>query len=159
MATDVNPARENIFIEETDRNSSISERYSQKVAGSINFINDKQHLKHSFHLNGSYTLGVGSTGPDGYFPCYNDMEISGFYYSVITPGASGSSIVDVHLIDADGADREFNPAGDVGNDPGSATPTYSMTQTELILISGQTISASGSSNNAFEGTVREFNNP
>jgi len=98
---DVSPARENILTQETDYNSSVSERFFQKVGGSINFINDRQTQYHTWKLNGPYSNGVGSEIDQVISYPFN-FEISGFIYYNDVTGGTGSTIVDVLEYDNDG---------------------------------------------------------
>ena len=100
----VNDSRNIIQIEDVQFRSSVSEAVGTKLAGTLNFISNRQNDKHSWHLNGPYRLGVGSTGTDGVFPCLFNMAITGFSYYSGESGTSGTTTVDVHLLDGDGVD-------------------------------------------------------
>ena len=103
--TDIAVARRNVTVEETQYRASLSEATFNKFGGAVNFINKRQNDKHSWNLNGSYKLGEGSTGTDGVFPCLFDMAITGFaYYNNVT-GTSGSTVIDIHYMEADGTDN------------------------------------------------------
>ena len=54
MATDVTPARKNVYIEESDFQSPLSEAYGQKVAGSINFLNNYQNKAFDYKFLGNF---------------------------------------------------------------------------------------------------------
>lgn len=103
MAT-ITPARKNITVEETRYRASISEATMNKFGGAVNFVNERQNDKHAWHLNGPYSLGVGSTGPDGIFPCLFNMEIVGFAYFNGKTGSSGTTTIDIRKLDGAGVD-------------------------------------------------------
>lgn len=105
MATDVTPARENIFIEESDFQSPLSEAYGQKVGGSINFINNFQYDKHSWHLNGDLTGIQTFTNFDGVFPFLFNAEIVGFWYYIGTVGSSGNLTIDIDWLSSGGTNN------------------------------------------------------
>ena len=96
------------FIDEKDVQfrQSISEAVGSKLAGSINFINNRQSDTHSWHLNGNYSLGVGSTGSDGIISFTNDVEIVGFY-AYWSGGSSlvGTTEINIFEIDPDGTNQ------------------------------------------------------
>lgn len=98
-------ARKDIELEDVAFRSSISEAVGNKIGASINFINRRQYDKHSWNLNGSYALGVGSTGPDGVFTFLFDVEVVGFSYYAGTIGNTGQTIVDIHWISSGTTDE------------------------------------------------------
>ena len=102
--TDISEARKNVTIEETQYRASVSEATMNKLGASVNFVNKRQNDKHSWHLNGPYRLGVGSTGPDGTFPCLFDMAITGFAYYSGQSGSAGSTTIDIHKLSGAGVD-------------------------------------------------------
>lgn len=102
---DVADLKKNIQVESVQYRSSISESTGFALAGSINFINNRQYDKHSFNLNLDYSQFSLSQLGDGIFPIQENMEIVGYaLYSGIS-GTSGTTTVDLRLIDTDGTDN------------------------------------------------------
>ena len=102
---ELNPQRINIFEEETNRRSSLSEALFSRVGASINFINQKQYDSHAFHFNGDYGEGVlVSPGLDGIFPILFDMEIVGITMWNRMAGTSG--VTEIDLIKFSGSGNE-----------------------------------------------------
>ena len=101
---DINDARRNIDIRDVQFRSSVSENVGNKLGASINFINNRQNDTHVWNLNGPYRLGVGSQGPDGVFSCLFNMAITGFSYTSGESGTSGTTTIDIRLLDGDGVD-------------------------------------------------------
>ena len=101
----VTPARKNIEINDVAFRSSISEAVGNKISAFINFINSFQYDKHSWNLNGPYSLGVGSTGTDGVFTFLFNVEVVGFSYYAGVIGNSGTTTVDVHWISGGDTDE------------------------------------------------------
>ena len=99
------PSKSNITVEESSYRSAISESTITKFGASLNFVNDRQFDKHSWHLNGVYDTSVLIAGPDGVYPCLSDMELTGFaYYSEVT-GTSGQTIFDVKKLNPNGVNQ------------------------------------------------------
>lgn len=95
MADKVGEARADIYLLEVMRKASISEATAQKIAGAINFINNRQYDTHQFNFNGLYKLGVGVVGADGYLPVLFDMEITGI--SMVNRLSGTSSYTEIDL--------------------------------------------------------------
>jgi hypothetical protein len=102
--TAITDARAFIQDEDVKFRASVSEAVGNKLGGSINFINNRQNDTHSWNLNGPYKRGEGSQGTDGYFHCIFDMEITGFAYTSTKSGTSGTTSIDIHLLDGAGGD-------------------------------------------------------
>ena len=100
----ISDARANIQEQDVQFRSSVSEAVGNKLGGSINFINNRQNDKHSWNLNGPYSLGTGSIGVDGVFPCLFDMAITGFAYYNNETGGVGTTTIDIHRLDPFGTD-------------------------------------------------------
>lgn len=98
-------ARSDIELEDVKFRASISEAVGNKMGASINFINRKQYDKHSWNLNGPYSLGVGSTGTDGVYTFLFDAEIVGFSYFNGTTGTSGTTTIDITYLDVAQVDQ------------------------------------------------------
>ena len=92
---ELNPQRINIFEEETNRRSSLSEALFSRVGASINFINQRQYDTHAFHFNRLYAKGAGVVGRDGVFPVLFDMEIIGMTMWNRRSGSVGTTELDV----------------------------------------------------------------
>lgn len=98
MATDVVPSRQNLFVEETNRNTSWSERLAQKNAGSINFINDFQYTEKTWNLNGNAAIFTTLTGIDGIYIAPFNLTIVGMQIYGTQWGTSGSTTIDFHKL-------------------------------------------------------------
>lgn len=97
--TDVADAKSNIQIQDVQYKSSVSEAVGNKIAASINFVNNRQYDTHSFNLNGRYKLGESVLGADGIFPCLFDMEIVGVTMFNRVAGTSGTTELDIQWLD------------------------------------------------------------
>ena len=102
MPSEITPAKNNIFVEETDFKSAISEQLLQKLGGSINFINDKQFSVFDFRFLGN--LRPIATGEDGAYIAINNFEIVGIAFRCRDCGSSGVTEIDLHKIGTDGTD-------------------------------------------------------
>lgn len=119
---DVVDSRKNIQQESVRFRGSISESVGFILAGAINFINNRQYDKHSFHLNRDYSQFSLAEVGDGVFTCQEDMEIVGYSLYSGVSGSSGITDVDLRLISSDGTDNgsifsttpkvDFNSAND-----------------------------------------------
>jgi hypothetical protein len=121
IATSLNVIQE----EETQFRASLSENLFQRVGGVTNQIVKKYFDKHAFNFNGNFSLGVGSSGPDGVFSFPFAFEITAFYYRIGQSGSGGSSILDIHDLDADGTDNGsiFSTLPEVSNTAANKTIT------------------------------------
>ena len=105
MATEVTPAKNNLYNEEVNYKSGLSEQLMTKIAGSINFINDKQMCVYDFKFFGPFkSLGLGG-GEDGAMVLPFNIEICAIGIRLRDCGSSGNTTVDLHLIDANGTDQ------------------------------------------------------
>ena len=91
-------ARQNLFSEETDFNSSWSERLAQKFGNSINFINNFQYTEKTWNLNANAAVFSGLVGIDGIYICPFNMQIIGLNIYGNQWGSSGSTIIDYHRL-------------------------------------------------------------
>lgn len=96
-------ARKDIALEDVAFRSSVSESVGGKIGASINFINRRQTDKHDWHLNGAYSLGVGSAGPDGIFVFPFDAEIVAHVFYSGTAGTAGTTEIAIKRLDVGGA--------------------------------------------------------
>lgn len=103
--SDITPARKNVTVEESKFRAAVSEAYSFKIGASVNFINGFQNNRHAWHLNGSYSSGVGSQGPDGIFVFLFNAELVGISYYNNTTGTSGSTVTDIHWLSGGDTDN------------------------------------------------------
>tara|TARA_Y100001937_G_scaffold13127_1_gene17129 strand:+ start:1171 stop:1713 length:543 start_codon:yes stop_codon:yes gene_type:complete len=99
---EITPAKNNIFVEETDFRSAVSEQLLQKVGGSINFINDKQMCTYDFKFFGKFRAISG--GEDGAMVMPFNIEICAISFRLRDCGSSGNTTVDLHKISTAGAD-------------------------------------------------------
>lgn len=105
MGTDITPQRRNVVEQEVDFKSGIAERTWFKIGGAINFVNTKQFDTHTFFLNGEYFKAGGLTGLEGLYVLQNDIEIVGVSVGNLVAGSTGTTTLDVHLIDGGGTDQ------------------------------------------------------
>lgn len=102
---DINPSKSNIDVQDVANKAAISEAVGNKIGASINFINDRQYLTHSFNFNGPYGLGVGFVGADGIFPCLFDMEIVGLTMFNRVRGTTGTTEIDLEWLDGSNSNQ------------------------------------------------------
>jgi hypothetical protein len=101
MGTEIAPERKQLFAEELDYKSAVSERSLFKVGAGINFINTRQNNVFDFKFLGPMrTLLGGEDGGRGFIFNSSIVGVSGI---LRLPGSSGNTVVDIHLIRA-GAD-------------------------------------------------------
>ena len=103
MGTEVTPAKNNLFNEETDFKSAISEQLLTKIAGSINFINDKQACVYDFKFLGGFRALQG--GEDGAHIAVQDIEITAIAFRLRDCGSAAHTTVDLHKLSTTGADQ------------------------------------------------------
>ena len=103
--TDIAPARRNIQIEEVQYRASVSEFTANAIGGAVNFINEKQYDSHRFQLNGTYSLGAGSTGTDGAYICLFNMQILAISIFHGRQGTSGTTTLDIHWLSGGSTDE------------------------------------------------------
>lgn len=96
--------RADIQLEETQFEAGVSEGTWTKLGKSVNFINRRHFERHSWNLNGSYFVALGS-GKDGLFVLPFDMEITGLSMSNVVNGSSGTTTIDIHWFDAPASDQ------------------------------------------------------
>lgn len=93
MGTDVTPVRKNILIEESDYKSPLSEAYGQKVASSINFINNYQNKAFDFKFLGPFKpLSIPEDGSKTELFDYEIVGISGMLFNTGTAGTTEMDI-------------------------------------------------------------------
>ena len=105
---DIADDRQNILQEETRYRAAVSESTWTKIGASINFINNQQFDSKTFQLNGVYPLAVteslGTEGVDGIWVVQNNIEITGVFMYNLVNGSSGTTALDVHLLDGSNND-------------------------------------------------------
>ena len=99
---DVTPAKNNLQQEEVDFKSALSEQLMTKIAGSVNFINDKQMCVYDFKFFGKFKTIAG--GEDGAMIAPFDLEICAIAFRLRDCGSVGNTTVDLHKLSAAGAD-------------------------------------------------------
>ena len=99
---EVTPAKNNLHQEEVDYKSALSEQLMTKMAGSINFINDKQMCTYDFKFFGKFKAISG--GEDGAMVMPFDIEICAISFRLRDCGSSGNTTVDLHKISTAGVD-------------------------------------------------------
>lgn len=104
MATIVTPVRKNIFYEGARFLSAVSEELIQRIAASINFINERQYEVRDFIANGQYNA-VGSfpiIANDGLSFFLFDVEIIDVWAWVQFAGSGGTTELDLKYTTAPG---------------------------------------------------------
>lgn len=102
MGTELTAARNNIYQEETDYKSAISEQLLSKIGASINFINNNNFLIYDFKFLGPFKPLDG--GEDSAVPMISDIEIVGISFRLRDCGTSGNTTIDLHKINTSGTD-------------------------------------------------------
>lgn len=125
--------RQNIFEEEVSYTRPVSEFTFNKMGSSINFINERQYLTHSFLLNGNYARGAGSEGLDGIFVALFDIQLIGISIFNWDSGTAGTTFFDIHKLDSSGTDLGSifltTPSITWGNDNEFGTALYDSSAT------------------------------
>ena len=142
--TDIDPVRSPLVQqEEVEFRSSVSEATFTRIGQQINFISTFQNSRHSFNLNGNYALGLGSTGPDGIFPCLFNMEIVGFAYYNLQGGVSGQTTIDLHWLSNGDTDNgsiwSVQPSVDFNAADNSYTIYDQANGATVVLPTGHTL--------------------
>lgn len=99
------PARQDIDTQDVAFKASVSSAVGSKIAGSINFINNRQYDSHSFNYNGRYALGVGVVGADGIFPILFNMEIVGLTMFNRVSGTTGTTELDIEWLNGSNSNQ------------------------------------------------------
>ena len=94
--TDVADERRLIQVEESRFKFAVSESMIQKIAGSTNFILNRNHQEKQFFANGVYNgYGLPQTFVDGFTFFQYDAEIIDVWAYVQTAGSSGTTELDI----------------------------------------------------------------
>ena len=98
----VPPARNNLFVEEIDYKSAVSEALLLRLAGQNNFLNQFHYYQKQFFLNGFYEGAVGFTAIDGLeiFPFNAEIFDVGVFN--IEAGISGTTEIDIQIATTSG---------------------------------------------------------
>ena len=125
IMADVTPSKKNIQQESVRFRGSISEAVGFILGAAINFINNFQMDKHSWHLNGDFSLVQASEVGDGVFICLENMEITGYAVYNGVSGFDQNTIIDLRWISPDGTDNGsiFTTKPEVA--PSAANRSYS----------------------------------
>tara|TARA_Y100000401_G_C8324043_1_gene227075 strand:+ start:473 stop:1015 length:543 start_codon:yes stop_codon:yes gene_type:complete len=99
---EVTPAKNNLQQEEVDFKSALSEQLMTKMAGSINFINDRQMCVFDFKFFGPFKALSG--GEDGCLMAPFDLEICAIAFKLRQCGTGGNTEVDMHKLTTAGVD-------------------------------------------------------
>ncbi len=92
-----------IQLEEARFRYAISEALAQKLGGSINFINEKQHSEKKWVINGAYQgAATPFLGLDGLLVAEFDMEIFNVWMFNHDAGGSGTTELDIKTATAPG---------------------------------------------------------
>lgn len=94
--SDVAPARNNIQVEEVRYKAAVSEAVGNKIAGSINFINEYQVKQFHMGVTGGFsvlTVPYNDIGAQEVFE--TDSEIVNVFVRYGTAGSSGTSELDI----------------------------------------------------------------
>lgn len=93
--TDITDSRNFIQEEETRFRSPLSENLLNRVGAALNFVMNRQRSVYMFEFAGPYRPLNGGEG--GVFGMTIDQEVIGISGRVRNSGASGSTVVDLHL--------------------------------------------------------------
>ncbi len=95
--------KNDIYQEDVDYKSAVSEFMLSKIGQSINFINDKQMCVYDFKFLGKFYKISG--GEDGAMVLPFDIEICGISWRLRSCGDSGTTILDLHKVNSSGVDQ------------------------------------------------------
>lgn len=95
--TDVADLRAIIQQEESNFKFAVSQSWAYKLAGAVNFINNRQHQEKRFDLNGPYNIGTEYpyTQIDGMTFFYKDATVVDCFMFIRDVGSSGTTELDV----------------------------------------------------------------
>ena len=93
---DVTPSKSNIDQTSVQYGASVSEATMTQIAGSINFINDKQFKCFHFEFMGPFFGLNGGEAGAIVFP--NNVEVVGVTGHMRLYGTTGNTVVDIHKI-------------------------------------------------------------
>lgn len=93
----VPPARNNLFVEEVDYKSAVSEALMTRFAGQTNFLNQRHYYQKQFFLNGFYEGAVGYAAVDGMEIFPFNAEIFDVGVFSIEKGISGTTELDIKI--------------------------------------------------------------
>ena len=102
---DVVGLREILKIGQVSYKTANSEAIMKAFAAVSNFISKYQVDYHSFFLNGSYGVATGLFGYDGAYTFYHKSRIAGITIWNAISGLSGTTVLDIHWINASGANQ------------------------------------------------------
>ena len=105
MGTKLTGVRQDIYQEETDYRSAISENLMTKLGQGINFINDNQLQTFNFRFLGPF--GSLSGGEDGVLVFPYNIEVVGYSGHIRLAPVSGGTIlgIDFHKLNSSGTDQ------------------------------------------------------
>ena len=98
---DVTPSKNNLQQEEVDFKSALSEQLMTKIAGSVNFINDRQFCTFKFDFLGKFKVISG--GEDGAVIMPMDVEICAISFRLRDTGSAGSTSFNLRRVNTDGS--------------------------------------------------------
>lgn len=96
------PAKQDIFFEEIEAGSAVSEDTISKIASSINFWNNFYESSFSWRINGRYDIFGPQAGIDGAHVTLFDTNIYGFGAYNIKAGTSGVTEFDITVFPPSG---------------------------------------------------------
>lgn len=91
----VNPERIDIQQPEVSRGRPVSESTFSRMAATVNFINERQHMIYPFNFNGLYSLLTGFEGVDGAMPLLFNLRVIGLTIYNRKAGTSGNTTIDI----------------------------------------------------------------
>ena len=103
MGTKVTGERVDIYQEEVDYRSALSENLMTKMAKGVNFINDSQLSTFNFRFLGNFQ-GL-SGGEDGILVLPMNIEVIGYSGHLRLVPTSSILSIDIHKVNSSGADQ------------------------------------------------------
>ena len=111
----VTATKTDLFTEELDFRSAVSEQLLTKIGSNIQFIHDRQMCVYDFKFLGPFHAISG--GEDSALPFPFNVEICSIAFRLRDCGSSGNTTIDLHKISSAGSDsgsiftNENNEAG------------------------------------------------
>lgn len=98
----VTATKTDIFTEELDFRSAVSEQLLTKIGSNIQFIHDRQMMVFDFRFLGPFQSIA--NGEDSALPLPFNIEICAISFRLRDCGSSGNTTVDMHKISSSGSD-------------------------------------------------------
>lgn len=99
MATPITPARNTIYIEETDAKSAISEATMQRIGAAINYITGRIFKTFEMTWNGYYKVTSITDGQNGFRYFDVAVDLTKYILTNHIAGSSGTSAINFDVYD------------------------------------------------------------